>query len=650
VDWYPWGEEAFQKARAEDKPILLSVGYSACHWCHVMERESFEDEGTAALMNERFVNVKVDREERPDLDQVYQHAVQMLTSQGGWPLTVFLTPDRKPFFGGTYFPPDERYGRPSFQRVLLALSTAWKERRADVESNVRQIMEGLRRLNGMDGYGMLSPDIVTDAAAWLVSRMDDRLGGFRGAPKFPNGTNLAFLLGRAVRGRDVRAREAVLFTLRCMAAGGIYDQVGGGFHRYSVDDHWLVPHFEKMLYDNAMLVRRYLDAWRLTGEPFYKRIADEAIAYVLREMRSPEGGFFATQDADSEGEEGKFFVWSPEEIEAVVGAERARVLCAHFGVTREGNFEHGKTVLHVSQEVEAVARDLGRTADEIRTLVAEGRAALLAARSARVPPFRDEKILTSWNGLMIGALARSPEPEHVVAGCRAADLVLSRMWRDGRLLRSCKDGVARHEGVLDDYSFLAEGLLQLHQATLDPAWLRRAFEIADALLERFYEEDEKAFYLAPVETDLVQRPRSAFDQAIPSGAGVACRVLEVVGALTGERNHTEPVIEVLRNYADPMRQNPFGFGTLLEVLDGHMRGLSEVVVVGEAMGDLASVVRSRFDPDLFLLGAASELGDLPLVREKTPIGGRAAAYVCRGQSCLPPVTEPAELERLLEER
>jgi len=440
-----------------------------------------------------------------------------------------------------------------------------------------------------------------------------------------------------------------------MAQGEIYDQIGGGFHRYSVDDHWLVPHFEKMLYDNALLARLYLDAWYLCGDPLLRRIANETLAYALREMRSPEGGFYASQDADSEGEEGKFFAWSPGEIEKVVGPENAAVLCAHFGVTPQGNFERGRSVLSIARDVEEVARSLDRTPAEVERIVAEGKRALFRAREKRVKPHRDEKILTSWNALMIAALARSPDPEHVAAASAAATFVLSRLRKEGRLLRSYKDGEARHAAVLDDHSFLADALVDLYHATFEARWLSEALAIADVILERFHDPGGKSFYLTAPDVDLVHRPRAVFDQAIPSGAGVACRALLRLGALSGRLAYEDAAVEVLRNYAEPMRENPFGFGSFLEALDGHLRGQRTVAIFGpddESTRELATAARRRFDPDLLVCrvpdgGAEGLEAVADLVRARA--NGRSGATVCRAQTCSLPVTTPEDLEALLAE-
>jgi uncharacterized protein YyaL (SSP411 family) len=657
VDWLPWGDEAFARARALDRPILLSVGYSACHWCHVMERESFEDAETAALMNQHFVSIKVDREERPDIDQIYQHSVQMLTGQGGWPLTVFLTPEGKPFYGGTYFPSRDGFGRPSFRRLLLAIHEAWTSRRADVEANVRELMAGLARLNRIFGEDALTPEIPRDAARRLLQQMDPVHGGFLGAPKFPNPVSLCFLLGRSARAKDPAIADRVFFTLRRMARGGLYDQLGGGFHRYSVDERWEVPHFEKMLYDNAQLLRLYVAAWKYSGDPFFRAIADETTGYLLHEMRSPEGAFYASQDADSEGEEGRYFVWTPEEIERAAGGELSRVLCATYQVTPAGNFEGNRTVLN-AREAREVALELGLSVEKLGRALAEGKKALLAAREKRPKPFRDEKILAAWNGLAIAALAASPQRVAQEAARRAAEFLLARMWQDGRLARSYAGGEARHEGILDDYAFVANGILSLYQATLDRRWLEWAVELAEAILDRFRAPGEPGFYRVEADTGLIERPRSIIDEAIPSGAGIACRVLLRLAAWTGLSRYEEPALATLASLARPMRESPLGFASMLDAVDGQLRGLREVVVAGRAddvrTRALLETSAQLADPDLLVAWfdpEGPEAGHNPLealLRGKGLVNGHPAAYVCRAGTCGLPVTDPTDLKRLLE--
>jgi uncharacterized protein YyaL (SSP411 family) len=459
VDWYPWGSEALAKAKAEDKPILVSIGYSACHWCHVMEHESFEDPETAAVMNEHFVNVKVDREERPDVDALYMTAVQAMTGHGGWPLNVFLMPDGTPFYGGTYWPPEDRMGMPAFQRVLEAVADTYRTQREQIEEQGERVRDVLQQAMSVQPEpGEIEERLISEAVELLGQRFDARHGGFGGAPKFPQASVLEFLL-RADRFLDsARARTMVTTTLDRMAAGGIYDQIGGGFHRYAVDAIWLVPHFEKMLYDNAQLARLYLDAYRLTGTPRYREVVEETLDYVLREMTSPEGGFYSTQDADSEGEEGKFYVWTPEEIDAAVGPEDGRVLRAYYGVEPGGNFE-GKSILFRPNSDEAVATTLGLSVAELREQVRAASAKLRAARDKRVWPGRDEKVLASWNGMMLRAFAEASRaldrPDYRAAAVRSAEFLLTTMSRDGRLLHTYKDGRARIAGFLDDYANVA---------------------------------------------------------------------------------------------------------------------------------------------------------------------------------------------------
>ncbi|MCS6925486.1 MAG: thioredoxin domain-containing protein, partial [Candidatus Binatia bacterium] len=481
VDWYPWGEEAFAKAKAENKPILLSVGYSACHWCHVMEHESFENEEIATLMNELFVNVKVDREERPDVDEIYMNAVQMLTGRGGWPLTVFLTPEGKPFYGGTYFPPVDRHNIPGFARVLRAVAQAYAERPHEVERATAQIVAQLEKLSHHQQTARpLHEDTLAKAAASLAQYVDPVYGGLGGAPKFPNSSVFAFFLRQYHATGDTRYLEVTTHTLRKMAAGGVYDHLGGGFHRYSVDARWLVPHFEKMLYDNALLARLYLEAYRATTDPFFRHVAADILAYVEREMRDPQGGFYSTQDADSEGEEGKFFLWSREEVMRVLGDEVGEIFCRYYDVTEVGNFEH-RNILHPTLTLEQLAALFRRDREEVERLLAEARRMLFAVRETRVKPLRDEKMLTSWNGLMISAFVDAyltlGETRYVEIAQQAADFLLTHLYTDGRLLHCFKDGQAKFNAYLDDYAFLAAALLDLYEATFDHAYLTRAVEL-----------------------------------------------------------------------------------------------------------------------------------------------------------------------------
>jgi uncharacterized protein YyaL (SSP411 family) len=526
VDWFPWGDEAFARARAEDKPVLLSVGYSACHWCHVMERESFENADIAALMNRHFVSVKVDREERPDVDQIYMQAVQSMTGHGGWPMTVFLTPDGVPFYGGTYFPPTDRHGLPGFPRLLEGLADAWRNRRPEVVQSTKQITEQLNQADRLRRSAqLLGDDVLFSAFHGMSGQFDERLGGLGGAPKFPQPMNWEFVLRFWKRSGNDRAREMVTRTLTTMARGGIYDQLGGGFHRYSVDAEWLVPHFEKMLYDNAQLASLYLHAWLAFGDPEYRRIVEETLDYVLREMTDPSGGFYSAQDADSEGVEGKFFVWTPDEIRAALPPAEAEDALSYWGLDRGSNFE-GHNILWVPGEPDAAS-------------VANARRVLHDVREGRIHPGRDDKVLAAWNGLMCRAFAEAGQAlgraDYVAAAARNADFILREMRRDGRLLRTWKAGQAKLLGYLEDYSMVAAALLDVYEATYERRWLDEARVLADDMLRLFWDEDVEGFYDTGTDHErLIVRPRNLYDNAVPCGSSVAVETLLRLAVLTGE--------------------------------------------------------------------------------------------------------------------
>jgi hypothetical protein len=660
VDWYPWGEEALARAREEDKPILLSIGYSACHWCHVMERESFDDEDTAALMNERFVSIKVDREERPDLDQIYQLVVQLMRRSGGWPLTVFLTPSLRPFFGGTYFPPVPRFGMPDFRTVLRSVAEAYRERRDEVDRSADELTDAIAQVTSARAEPVDPPARVAErAAARLADRFDEHHGGFGTRPKFPNTMLLEVMLRAAHRG-DEASLARVRRALDGMRAGGVYDQLGGGFHRYSTDERWLVPHFEKMLYDNALLAKLYVDAWRATGEARWADTVRETLGYVEREMRAPEGLFYSTQDADSEGVEGKFFVWTPAQLEEVLGPEDAAVAAAHYGVTDEGNFEDtGATVLHENRSVEAVARQLGRDPEETAEALARARRRLFEAREARVKPFRDEKIIATWNGLMIQAFAEAgaalDEPAWREVAASALDALRRTLWSEERLLRIAKDGEARIDAFLEDYADVANAALAVHRATLDPDARAFARELVDAALERFWDPDEGGFFFADRDaSDLIVRTKDAYDAAVPSGTSSIARALLGLHALTGEARYLERAERTLRAFCAPAMEHPMGFGNMVCALDAYVHGPTEVVVVARE-GDpgvepLLRAVHATYVPDLAVArvepGSAAGPGIGEAVRREAK-EGRATAYVCRGRTCSPPVTAPEELRAAL---
>ena len=682
VDWFPWGTEAFARAKAEDKPILLSIGYSACHWCHVMERESFEDDAISALMNDNFVSVKVDREERPDLDQIYQLVVQLMGKSGGWPLTVFLTPDQKPFFGGTYFPPQDRYGMPGFPKILTAIADAYKERRDEVTAQAGELTDAIRTATAIDGKqagaAVLGPDLLARTSAKLGQRFDDQHGGFGARPKFPNTMPLDVLLRRGALEKDPPSLARVGIALDAMRRGGIYDQIGFGFHRYSTDERWLVPHFEKMLYDNALLMRLYVDGFRAMGEERYATTAREIATYVQREMTDGLGGFYATQDADSEGEEGKFFVWTPDEIARIAGDD-AKVAHAIWGVTPEGNFndgtspalsergphqESGATVLHVAKDVARVAIELGMAPSAVEASLARASAAMFAEREKRPRPFRDEKILASWNGLMIGAFADAGSalgiPDLVAAAERAfvfveGNLVVEKAG-EARVLRHVKDGVVKGPGFLDDHSFLADAALDLWEATGNPRYVARARALADTMLARFWDDTDASFYFTADDGEaLIHRAKDPFDHAIPSGSSIACKVLLRLGVLLNAR-YTECATRALEQLAPVAIDNPFGLGQTVGLLDRLVRGSVDVVLVG-ARRDTAALAQVAFaaylpnrtiawvDPnEPATLAACAALADGKAPRPE-PV-----AYVCRGRTCSPPVSTATELRELLARR
>ncbi len=661
VDWYPWGDEALSRAKAEDKPILLSIGYSACHWCHVMAHESFEDPAIAALMNRDFVCIKVDREERPDLDEIYMQATLMFTrGNGGWPMTVFLTPDGRPFHAGTYYPKTEGRGMPSFPRVMAAVIDAYRNRRHEVEDIASQVAEGLQSSglvsNGTDDA--LNPALLEAAYRGMIGNFDPVNGGLsRGRPKFPGPMNLEFVLRSYIHTGNAQALEAVTFSLRKMAQGGIYDQIGGGFHRYSVDERWLVPHFEKMLYDNAQLSRLYLHTWLATGNEFFQRIAVETYDYILREMTSPEGGFYSSTDADSEHEEGKFFVWTPDEIHAVLTPEEASAALAYWGVSDRGNFE-GRNILHVPVQEETVAAKLDIDVPTLRARIASARQKLYAAREQRVHPGRDEKILTSWNGLMLASLAEAARflqrDDYRQAAIRNAEFLLSRLRREGRLLHSYKDGDARYNGYLEDYANLIDGLLELYQATFETRYYSEAQTLAEAVLAHFAASEGGFYDTSDDHETLIARPRNLQDNATPSGNSMMAKVLVKLAAYSGEAHYEEAARGVLRPLVAAMQEYPTAFGEALNAADLLIRGIKEVAIIGDpadaATQALLAVVNSGFRPNMILALSPQDVEDTAtplLLAYRSRVDGKPAAYVCEHFVCQRPVTEPEALQKAL---
>ena len=661
VDWYPWGEEALRKAQAENKPILLSIGYSACHWCHVMERESFEDPQIAGIMNEHYVSIKVDREERPDLDSLYMNAVQALTGSSGWPMTVFLTPDGKPFYGGTYFPPVDSRGMPGFPKVLLGVAESYRNRRGDVTRATQQLVSHLQHMaQPVQGLEPLSPDILHEAYRALAESYDYQNGGFGSAPKFPQPMAYEFVLRYYHLAKSPRALEMVEIVAQKMAMGGIYDQIGGGFHRYSTDSYWLVPHFEKMLYDNALLSRLYLHIYQATGNPLYRRVAEETLDYVRREMTDASGGFYSTQDADSEGVEGKFFVWDAEEVDTVLGPEAGPLVAEYFGVTGAGNFE-GKNILNLPEGAESVAQGTSMTVEELESIVGRAKSLLLEVRERRVHPARDEKILSGWNGLMMRSFAEAAsilgrrDYEQVAAA--NASFLLGRLEKDGRLLRTYKDGRANLKGYLEDYAFVADGLLALYEVSFDHRWLEEARRLADNMVDLFWEEGQDAFYDTGKDHEaLIVRPRDVFDNATPCGSSVAVDVLLHLSVLTGEADYSRRAAAALRGMRQYLTQAPIGTGHWLCSLDFYLSTPKEIAIVGQrsnqATQALLEVVYGSYLPNKVVAGSDPGLpvhssSVIPLVQGREMNGGRPTAYVCHNYVCQLPVTEPEALAQQL---
>ncbi|MGI8609357.1 MAG: thioredoxin domain-containing protein [Candidatus Dormibacteria bacterium] len=653
VDWYPWGEEALARSAAEDRPILLSIGYSACHWCHVMERESFEDPETASVMNSNFVNIKVDREERPDLDSIYMSAVQQLTGSGGWPMTVFLTPRLRPFFGGTYFPPEPRYGVPGFVQVMEAVLDAYRNRREEVEASAERLTESIASQVTGPRQGGVDRGVLGDAVKGLRRVFDQAEGGFGGAPKFPQAMALDFLLRQYAATRDGEALLMVETSLVKMARGGIYDQLGGGFHRYATDGRWLVPHFEKMLYDQALLAPAYLHAFQVTGNTLFRATCESVIDYVLRDLRSAEGGFYSSEDADSEGQEGIFYTWTWQQLTEVCG-EDLDLVASTYGATPGGNWE-GRCILEVVAGAE-LAGTLGVTADDYRDRLAGARTRMLAARERRTRPARDEKVLTAWNGLMLAAIAEAgavlDRHDYMDAARANADLMLAKLFVDGRLLRTYRDGRAHLNGYLEDYACLAHGLLVLYQADFDPRWFTAAREIAEVMLQRFTDPAGGILFSTSDDHDqLLYRPKDFDDNAVPSGNSVAAEVLLELGLLTGENRYRAISEEILETLAPSMGSHPLFFGRLLGVLAKDLGNPIEVAISGDLRSEAARAmlreVRAAFMPNKVVAAGPEGAAEPPLLAGRTAQGATVALYVCRDFACQRPITDASAVSLAL---
>mgnify|MGYP001331935108 FL=1 len=653
VDWFPWSQEALTAAKVLDKPILLSIGYSACHWCHVMERESFENAGIAVLMNENFINIKVDREERPDLDSIYMSAVQSIAGHGGWPLTVFLTPEGKPFHGGTYFPPVDRQGMPGFPKVLEAVSNAYKNQREQIESASDRLVDHIKAFTKFPDSELEISDKISKAAYEdIESQVDMIHGGLKGAPKFPQPMIYEFLLKHHARTNHAESLSIVTKTLDKMAYGGIYDHLGGGFHRYSTDAVWLVPHFEKMLYDNALLVRLYLHAYQITGKDLYKNIVEETLAYVMREMTSVEGAFFSSQDAASDGIEGQYFVWTVDEIQEILDPHLSGEITKYYDVSSKGNFE-GKSILNlVSQEYKESKYKL------IKDTLIKARDPLLKARGERVCPETDNKILTAWNGLMISAFAEASiilnNQAYADTAEKSAKFLLNNLMNKNRLLRTFKDGKSKLNGYLEDYAFFIEGLLELHETTLNPSWLNHAVNISKTMIDLFWDIKTEQFYdTSGDHEDLVIRPRDIADNAIPSGASTACKVLLKLAVYLDD-DQMRNIARLSMESAMPLiTKAPIAAGEWLNCIEFHIDGSKEIVINGDfndhGTKHLLSEVYRSFVPNKVILGINEEAAydNFPLAASKNMLDGKPTAYVCKNYTCSLPVNEPTDLFKQL---
>ncbi len=664
VNWHPWSKEALQRARVEDKPIFLSIGYSTCHWCHVMARESFESEQTAGILNENFVCIKVDREERPDLDEIYMKAVQILAGTGGWPLSVFLTPDGKPFYGGTYFPPRAVRDLPAFNDILQAIVTFWHENRDQLQASSEDVTELLQKSYLHKPHSKeVSVDLLDDLYEQLVLQFDPDYGGF-GAdvaawsvkrPKFPLPCYLSFLLRYHHWTGEKSALTMVTKTLHAMAEGGIFDQLGGGFHRYSTDRHWLVPHFEKMLYDNALLSRVYLEAYQVTGDPTFARIGKETLNWALREMTDPDGGFYSAIDADSEGVEGAFYVWSPDEVRSVLGAERVDAICRYFGVTPQGNFEGGKSVLHKAEPSDAAERE-----DTIREAIEE----LLLARNQRIRPATDDKILTGWNGLMIRAFATGYRVLHerrfLEAATSSARFILENLVKDGRLCRRYRDHEATIPGTLEDYAFFVAALLDLYEASNDSEWLREAFRLNDAMIELFWDTSDGGFFFnRHGETEILTSIKEAYDGPVPSGNSIAAENLLRIGALTDDEDMRRRARDLFLAFGAQLEESPLAHTQMLSAVDLYLNSSMQIVIAGDDVEDASEFVdeiNRHFLPDTVIAfaghRAADEVGSglVPLTEGKVAIHGTPTVYICENYTCKAPITELEDLRRVLSSR
>ncbi len=655
VQWYSWSETALKKAKDENKPIFLSIGYSSCHWCHVMAHESFENSEIAKIMNENFVNIKVDREERPDIDDIYQKVCQIVTGQGGWPLSVFLTPDQNPFYVGTYFPILDSYGRPGFGSLLRQLSQSWKEKPQDIQKTSENFLTNLKNTETVNESTKLEKSILDEAAVNLLQFTDPIHGGFGNAPKFPNSANLSFMLRNSKLSRIEKIKEFVLKTLKKMAQGGMFDQLGGGFHRYSTDTRWLVPHFEKMLYDNALIPVVYAEAYQITKDSFYLDVLKKTLNYVLREMISKEGGFFSSQDADSEGEEGKYYVWKKNEIQDILG-EDAEVFCLYYAVIEGGNFE-GNNILFNDINISSVAFKIGKTEDEVKKILDSCRKKLLDFRSSRIHPGLDDKILTSWNALMISAFAKgfriSNEKSFLNAAENCIAFIEKNLIKNNELLRSYKNGKAKIKAYLEDYSFFIDSLIDVFEINPNPKYLKLAITLGNYLIEHFWDSEHNTFFMtADNHEKLIIRPKSNYDLSIPSGNSVAAGALLRLYHLTQEKKFLNVSLKILESQANLAAQNPFGFGHLLNIVYMYLQKPIEITIMNSTNTELCNSLLRKFLPESILIiindeNQIKKLSEYPFFKGKEFNDKKTTVYVCKDFTCSLPLESISEIEKHL---
>jgi uncharacterized protein YyaL (SSP411 family) len=653
VDWYPWGEEAFIKAKEENKPIFLSVGYSACHWCHVMEHESFEDQDTAKLMNKLFINIKVDREERPDVDTIYMNVVQMLTGHGGWPMSVFMTPDKTPYYGGTYFPIHRKYHMPTFKEVLVSVSDYYHNKKDSIEKNSKIIMEQLKSINIFKSTDTeLSYEVINKSIKQLENYFDYENGGFGSKPKFPNTFNLDLFLRHYKNTGNKKYLDMVELTIKKMANGGVYDQLGGGFYRYSVDEEWLIPHFEKMLYDNSVLIKLILEVYQITKNDFYKNKAEESLEYVLREMYQDGGGFYSTQDADSEKEEGKFYVWTPQEVKQILGEKDGELFCDFFDINPEGNFEHGKSNPQVLFTYEEFSANKSLLSEEIKDVIEKSKKKLFEHRTKRIYPGKDTKVLSSWNGLMISAFAKGYQvlknPKYLKACEETINFIFDVMYKDGLLLRTYKDNQAKLNAYLEDYTFLVQGLIDLHQVTLNQDFINKAIELNKVMIEQFWDQNDGGFFFTgKSHEELIVKTKEILDHSIPSGNAVALSNLIKLFRLTDDKDLQDKIDKTIKAFSQTVHKYQSGVSSFLTVLDTYLKPPSDLILVGESLDEIKPFleqISNNFNTDTVIHFHDTNKIGLEMYKGKNKVDNKATAYLCENFTCKSPITEVNSLD------